>query len=163
MSLFWLRVGSNSRPWSGCVKPGHLGAWPFPDFDSGGRLALELLRRSDAGDPTLSNCGEQEAARGGAGFRIEPGDSFQDVPVFGAAWLRADQGAGLAGHCTRNAGRRRGIARAFPTLVCVTFIHNSGGLVGRRGWKNVKIPDLRLHALPDEITACHSSRPPLNE
>jgi hypothetical protein len=36
----------------------------------------------------------REAARV---FRIEPGDGFQDVPVFGAAWLRADQGVGLAG------------------------------------------------------------------
>jgi hypothetical protein len=38
----------------------------------------------------------EEPARGGAGFRIEPGYDRQDVPVYGAARLCAVQGPGAA-------------------------------------------------------------------
>src|ERR1700730_1384417 len=49
----------------------------------------------------------EEPARGGAGFRIEPGYDFQNVPLFGAARLRAIQGSGAAEARTARTGHRR--------------------------------------------------------
>jgi hypothetical protein len=46
----------------------------------------------------------EEPARGGAGFWIEPGYDFQDVPLFGAARLCAIQGSGAAEARTARSG-----------------------------------------------------------
>ena len=61
---------------------------------------------------------------------------FQDVPVFGAAWLRAELGAGLAGHCTRSAGRRRGIARGVPSVGLRDVHSQRSGPVGQTRMEN---------------------------
>jgi hypothetical protein len=49
----------------------------------------------------------EEPARGGAGFRIEPGYDCQDVPLFGAARLCAIQSSGAAEARTARTGHRR--------------------------------------------------------
>src|SRR3984893_14261276 len=49
----------------------------------------------------------EEPARGGAGFRIEPGYDFQNVPLFGAARLCAIQGSGAAEARAARSSHRR--------------------------------------------------------
>ena len=58
-----------------------------------GRAAGDVYGGDLRGGSAVRVCGEEEPARGGAGFRIEPGDDRQDAPVFGAARLCADQGS----------------------------------------------------------------------
>src|SRR5258707_386148 len=65
----------------------------------------------------------EEPARGGAGFRTEPGYDCQDVPLFGAARLCAIQGSGAAEARTARTGHRRdpgvrqnGAAQSGPGL-----------------------------------------------